>query len=526
MLETLPPGQIAILRKLAGELPYYAKTCLKIVTKAGEVVPFVFNRAQEILHRKIEEQRARTGMVRIVILKGRQLGCSTYVQARYFHQTNFRPNLSAYVLAHQAESTLKIYSITSKFQTNLPPAIKFPLIKNTERSMVIENGSSYSVGTAGSAEIGRGLTIHLLHGSEVAFYENSDQLSTGLLQAVPDVAGTEMIMESTANGPGNWFYDLCYGAIAGKNGFELVFIPWYMDEGYMDPLPLSERELDTKEQQYYEAHKADGLTLHHLSWRRRKISAFGDKEYKFLAEYPFNVDEAFVRAEGRFFNLAKVYAARGRKQIKSVIAPLIVGVDQGRTGDDTKIRRREGSILYPIETIPADDGQERDMRLAGRLAKIIEVEKPDKVFIDTTNEHGALDRLHELGYKQMVKGIHFGEKAIDSERYRNKRTEMYFEFADWIEDSECSIPIDEQRFLSEVGSIPESKETSNSIKYLVSKDDIKKDLGWSPDELDATVLTFAYPVRKKSLGPKPAQTSPGHQKQPWRTQLTTLRGVK
>jgi hypothetical protein len=284
--------------------------------------------------------------------------------------------------------------------------------------------------------------------------------------------------------------------------------------------------LDAKEQKYYEAHKADGLTLHHLSWRRRKIASFGDKEWKFIQEYPFNVDEAFVRAEGRFFDLAKVYAARGRKQIKSVVAPFIVGVDQGRTGDDTKIRRREGSILYPIETIPADDGQERDMRLAGRLARIIEVEKPDKVFIDTTNEHGALDRLHELGYKQIVKGIHFGEKAIDSERYRNKRTEMYFDLLEWFEDAECSIPIGEQRFLSEVGSIPESKETSNSIKYLVSKDDIKKDLGWSPDELDATVLTFAYPVRKKSLGPKPAQTSPGHQKQPWRTQLTTLRGVK
>lgn len=524
MIDTLPPGQIAVLRKLAGEYPYYARTCLKIISKEGEILPFILNRAQEYLHRKIEEQKSRSGRVRIVILKGRQQGCTTYVQGRFFHQTNFRPNLSAYILAHQAESTLKIYGIASKFQSNLPPAIKFPLIKNTERAMTIENGSSYTVGTAGSAQIGRGMTVHLFHGSEVGFYENADELSVGLMQTVADVSGTEMIFESTANGPGNFFYDLCMGAINNKNGFELIFIPWYWQEEYMDPIPLSEKELTVKEQEYYEAYKVDGLTLHHLAWRRRKIASFGDKEWKFIQEYPFNPDEAFVRAEGRLYDLAKVYAARGRKQIKSEVAPLIIGVDQGRTGDDTKIRRRKGSILFPIETILADDGQERDMRLAGRLARIIEVEEPDKVFIDTTNEHGALDRLHELGYKQMVKGIHFGEKAIDPERYRNKRTEMYFDLLEWFEDPECSIPMGEQRFLSEIGSIPESKETSNCVKYLVSKDDIKKDLGWSPDELDATVLTFAYPVRKKSLGVKPTQPA-GNRKRPWVSQLSTLRGV-
>jgi hypothetical protein len=524
LLSQLPPGQVAVLKKLAGELPYYSKTCLKIISKEGEILPFVFNRAQEYLHKRIEEQKSWTGRVRIVILKGRQQGCTTYVQGRFFHKTQFRPNLSAYILAHQSESTLKIYAIASKFQTNLPAAIKFPLIKNTERAMTIENGSSYTVGTAGSAQIGRGMTVHLFHGSEVAFYENADELSVGLMQTVADVNGTEMIFESTANGPGNFFYNLCMGAVNGKNGFELIFIPWYWQAEYMDPLPLSERELTPKEVQYFEAYKADGLTLHHLAWRRRKIAAFEDKEWKFIQEYPFNPDEAFVRAEGRFFDLAKVYAARGRKPIDSSVAALVVGIDQGRTGDDTKIRRRKGKILFPIETIPADDGQERDMRLAGRIARIIDAERPDKVFLDTTNEHGALDRLHELGYKQIVRGIHFGEQAMDKERYRNKRTEMHFDFAEWIQDPECSIPMNEQRFLSEVGAIPEAKETSNCIKYLVSKDDIKKDLGWSPDELDATVLTFAYPVKRRVGGVE--KTSAAKQPGQWKSKLKSLRGER
>lgn len=526
MLDTLPVEQQVALRKLASELPFYARTCLKIVDKEGSLIPFVFNRAQELLHRMIEEQKKRTGRVRVVILKGRQQGCTTLIQARFFHQTQFRSNLSAYVLAHQAESTLKIFSITSRFQTNLPGAIKFPLTKNTERALILENGSSYTVGTAGSAQIGRGMTVHLLHGSEVAFYENADELSVGLMQTVADVNGTELIFESTANGPGNFFYDLVNGAIAEKNGFSLIFIPWYFQTEYQDPLPLSEKELDSKEQSYYEAYKSDGLTLHHLAWRRRKIASFGDKEWKFLQEFPINANEAFIRAEGRFFDLAKVYSACGRKQKMSTVAPLIIGVDQGRTGDSTKIRRRIGSVLYPIESIPADDGQERDMRLAGRIARIIEAEHADKVFIDTTSEHGALDRLHELGYKQIVKGIHFGEKAMDSERYRNKRTEMHFDLLEWFENPECSIPLGEQRFLSEVGAIPEAKETSNCIKYLVGKDDIKKDLGWSPDELDATILTFAYPVRKRfSSSERNTTAGPSQKKSAWKSQLNTLKAV-
>lgn len=524
--DTLPglnQEQMAALKRLAGEYPFYSRTCLKIVDKEGNLKPFILNRAQEYIHFRIEAQKKRIGRVRVVILKGRQQGCTTYVQGRYFHQTQFRNNLSAYILAHQAESTLKIYGIASKFQANLPLAIKFPLIKNTERAMTIENGSSYTVGTAGSAQIGRGMTVHLFHGSEVGFYENADELSVGLMQTVADVNGTEMIFESTANGPGNFFYDLCMGAIAGTNGFELIFIPWYWQEEYMDPLPLSEKELDEKEQRYYEAYKNDGLTLHHLAWRRRKIASFGGKEWKFIQEYPFNPDEAFVRAEGRFFDLAKVYAARGRKPVESSVAPLIVGVDQGRTGDDTKIRRRRGSVLYPIETIPADDGFERDMRLAGRLATIIEREGVDKVFIDTTNEHGALDRLHELGYKKQVKGIHFGEKAIDPQRHRNKRVEMYYGFLEWCDDDTASIPVNEQRFMTEIGAIPEAKESSNSVKYLVSKDEVKKILGWSPDELDATVLTFAYPVKGRAA--TQMQSVGRSAVAPNRSRLNTLRGV-
>jgi hypothetical protein len=343
--------------------------------------------------------------------------------------------------------------------------------------------------------------VHLFHGSEVAFYENADKLSTGLMQTVADVPGTEVIFESTANGPGNFFYNLVMGAINHSNGFELIFIPWYWQPEYTDPganLQLS--DLDEEEHRYFEAYKFDGLTLAHLAWRRRKIGAFGGPDYKwkFVQEYPFNPQEAFVKAEGRFFDLARVYMFRGRKVVVPDDAPLIIGIDPGRTGDPTEIARRTGNKVWQIETIPADDGAERDMRLAGRVARIIDRENPDLVVFDVTNEHGAMDRLHELGYsKRVVKGVHFGEKAWTQAGIGTKGLRCIFSFRDWLQEVEGSLAGRPGTYDRDRARCRVRKSSSNNVAYLVSKDEIKKSLGWSPNKLDAVILTFAYPHRKK-----------------------------
>jgi hypothetical protein len=134
------------------------------------------------------------------------------------------------------------------------------------------------------------------------------------------------------------------------------------------------------------------------------------------------------------------------------------------------------------------------MRLAGRLANIIDNENPDLVIIDTTNEHGVLDRLHELGYKT-VKGVHFGMGAIESDMYRNIRAEMYFKGKAFF-DEDVQIP-DDDEFISELAAMPDYKETSSNLKYLEGKDKIREELKRSPNKADSWAATFAYPVRKK-----------------------------
>ena len=83
--------------RLRDDLDFYARNCLKIRTKGGKVAPFEFNRAQQFIHGRLEEQMARTGRVRALILKGRQQGCSTYVEARYYHATTFTKGRRAFI---------------------------------------------------------------------------------------------------------------------------------------------------------------------------------------------------------------------------------------------------------------------------------------------------------------------------------------------------------------------------------------------------------------------------------------------
>ena len=78
---------LEIWKKLRDNYSYYAEHSLKIRTKSGKIEPLVLNDAQKVLHEVVERQLATTGKVRVVILKGRQQGLSTYVGGRLYHRT-------------------------------------------------------------------------------------------------------------------------------------------------------------------------------------------------------------------------------------------------------------------------------------------------------------------------------------------------------------------------------------------------------------------------------------------------------
>ena len=294
----------------------YAKHALKIKTKESELVPLVLNDAQRILHDAVEEELRTKGRVRIVILKGRQQGLSTYVGGRIFSNVTQNKARKAMVITHAADSTRALFDMTRRYYDNCPQILK-PSTRYASRRELYFNqlDSAYVVATAGGDSIARGETLSDLHVSELAFWAPSsakDNLN-GLLQAVPDADGSFVFIESTANGF-NLFQEYWAGAVAGTNGYRPVFIPWFLQPEYRSEVP--EGFVRTPDEEKLVA--AHGLDNEQLQWRRYKIGQNGLDLFK--QEYPCTPEEAFL-ASGRPVFDPEIVAAR-MKEVKDPIATM------------------------------------------------------------------------------------------------------------------------------------------------------------------------------------------------------------
>jgi hypothetical protein len=285
-----------IARQLMSDFPLYAKNILKVITKNGEVSPLHLNPGQMMMHRMVEQQLKETGKIRVLALKARQVGISTYAEARFFWRITQSKNANAFVLSHLAESTNAIFNMVKFFYDNVPhPAFK-PALNSQSASTLVFDGinSRYRVGTARSTQTGRGQTNRFVHGSEVAFYPQGADIVAGLLQTVGG-QGSEVILETTANGAGGWYYDQVMKSLRGETDWTTVFIPWFVLPEYRrKPSPYFER---TSEEDKLAARF--NLDDAQLAFRRAKLDELGGTDL-FKQEYPSTALEAFLTS-GRCF---------------------------------------------------------------------------------------------------------------------------------------------------------------------------------------------------------------------------------
>ena len=287
----MTPAQRALRLRLYEDFRFYARHALKIRTKTGAVIPFIPNPAQDILLDTVDAQYAAEKKVRIIILKARQMGLSTAVGGRLFSRVSQRRAKKAIVVTHHADSTRALFDMTQRYYELVPDLLK-PQTKYSSRKELKFGllDSGYSVATAGGDSIGRGETFTHAHVSELAFWPKSSAAANfnGLMQAIPNADDTEVYIESTANGVSGLFYDLWQGAVRGENGFIPVFLPWFIQEEYRDPVPASFKRLP-HEQEMVDKH---GLDDAQLCFRRRKVAENGPE--MFQQEYPSTAEEAFL----------------------------------------------------------------------------------------------------------------------------------------------------------------------------------------------------------------------------------------
>lgn len=480
-----------LLIRILKSLPLFAKNFLKIRTKSGRIEPFVFNRAQEHLHACLEEQKRVTGKVRALVLKGRQQGCSTYVQARDFYIVGTSRGMKAFIITHEAEATKNLFDMTKRYNDELPSGlIPKPDTSSAKELKFSSLGSSYAVGTAGNKSVGRSQTIQIFHGSEVAYWPHAEDHAKGILQAVPNEEGTEIILESTANGIGNYFYNMWMAATSGQSDFQAIFIPWYWQPEYRafykdDHLQI----LTDEEQELLDRHRDNGLTREHLFWRRRKLLEFSNDfetgRELFNVEYPMTALDAFRNPVADRFIKADIVNKARKNKITSE-SPLVIGIDPAISDHDrTAIIRRKGRLAYNMET----HFNLNTMELVGLIRRIIDKERPSKVCIDCIGiGAGIVDRLLEIGY-DVVEGVNVARSANDKDKFKNLRAELWHDMREWLaQDMPVQIP-DSDELLGDLTSLGYKFDSSARLQ-IESKDDLRKRGMKSPDTADALALTF------------------------------------
>lgn len=281
---------------------------LKIENKGGDIVYFRPNREQKEFIRVVEQQETDGKPIRIIILKARQMGLSTATEGVIFVRSQVIDNTRALIIAHEIESSEHLLQMTKLFWDSSPFSKIYTPKWNSRKEMAWhDHRSTIKIATAGNKNPGRGKTLRALHVSEIAFYENASKAMLALNQAVPNHPNSMVVLESTANGIGNYFHERWTEAWdEGESDYYPLFFPWQDFPEYclQGPYPvLDNKRLDAEEKHL----RAMGLSDGRLYWRRWAIRNLCENDLvMFHQEYPSTPDEAFASTGTNVFSISKL----------------------------------------------------------------------------------------------------------------------------------------------------------------------------------------------------------------------------
>lgn len=310
------------LKRYSTDFAAFAEEQIKIITKDASqgFVNFRLNECQRRITAALSKQIEETGRVRAIILKARQQGISTYCAGRVFWKAYNMAHSRSVVMAHDSATSDALFNMSKNLIKNMGGELAPEEVRSNAKEIILKSPAyedkeavgSYRLYTAGSPEAGRGTTPTIAHLSEVAFWQHDEKILAGLFQGISQAAGTEVILESTANGAQGEFYRLWKGAVAGENEYLPIFLPWFITPEYTrEPPGGTLEDLSVEEEELIEKYE---LTHGQLYWRRLKIAEGG--ELKFRQEYPAHADEAFLMSGANVFNVEKLERLQPRVAIK------------------------------------------------------------------------------------------------------------------------------------------------------------------------------------------------------------------
>jgi hypothetical protein len=455
---SLTSKQRAQIKIVKDDFYLYCEKNLYIQDKAGMLTRFQPNSIQRKIIDYVIECLELGVPIRLIILKARQEGVSTVVEAIIYWYTATHKNVSSKIVSHDRESAYNLYSMFTRYYENSHEIFKPSTKYHTKNDLLFNNdfntglNSQISISSAENTGTGRGLTIHWLHASEVAMWSNGAEILAGLLQTVPMLKNTAIFLESTANGIGDFFHSTWRAARDGNSAFKPFFFGWHEHDDYQiatGPLELTPEEMSLR--------ATYSLSDAQIAWRRMKIKEFAGNEDKFAQEYPINEAEAFLASGRPRFNVPKLLDMEKEcyepgtyelieqkpekgtaltkgltitKPVKVPNAPLkiwekplgnvkyVIGADVSDTGADNSvatIMRTDTNTTVARwcgDIEPADFGEELYILGTYYNSALIGVE---------SNNHGltTIQRLRDMRYKNLYRR----EKGID-ERFESATSKL------------------------------------------------------------------------------------------------------
>lgn len=263
-----------------------------IQNKSGNVVKFKPNWAQTELY---EQQHSLN-----LVLKARQLGCTTMIDLMMLDCCLFNPNTQGGIIAHHRDDASKIFRTKILFPYRSMYAgiqSRVPADAESKQEIDFQHGSSIRVGTSL-----RSSTLQRLHVSEYGiscarFPEKANEIKTGALNTVQ--AGQIIHIESTSKGKIGHFYQLWEDAYdlfqkmapLSELDWKIFFFPWWKQEEYsIDPRGVVVGAEDEKYFRDLAQKSGVNLSSNQKAWYIKKRSTLGPAMKQ---EYPSTPDEAW-----------------------------------------------------------------------------------------------------------------------------------------------------------------------------------------------------------------------------------------
>ncbi len=275
---------------------FAAANYFKIVNKQRKTVPFILNSLQEALYRDIIDEFP----IRSLILKARKFGISTFILLLYYWDCITSENTTSVIIAHEFDPSKRMFRIVSYTHNRLPDEFKPKTgLDNVRELFFGELNSTFFVGSAKKKDFGRSDTIDNLHCSELAFWDNPEEvLGAGLAEAVPEESGNVFVESTPSRSP--YFRELISDCKENGEPYQYRFYPWFV-------FPEYRMEVDPGEEQaVVEALTDDeklAMKTHDLSVDRMKFWLTKRRKllYRVWQEFPMDDKSCFVSTDGSNF---------------------------------------------------------------------------------------------------------------------------------------------------------------------------------------------------------------------------------